>query len=275
MDQNPPEFEVMEPMRRRRSSRRARAIAIPEDDEIVDIQTSAGGEPTVGGAFVVAAIIVLCIVLIFLTGCGTTTIAHGEIVTGEDYKVSNVHRLAPKLPERIRRLALLPLSCEPNDPELATGRSSLEGVLQGEIDRLNVFEVVRVTPDMMRHLTGQSDWSSNDKLPLDFLSTIKSEMGCDAVLFCRLTRYHAYPPMAVGWSLKMVDTTDAQVWWAADEMFDQADPRVTTASRRYELNHQKYHQANPLLADSRVALISPRRLAQYSVAALFETLPQR
>ena len=127
----------------------------------------------------------------------------------------------------------------------------------------------------MRHFAGKADWAANEKLPQNFLSTIKQETGCDAILFSRLTRYHAYPPMAVGWNLKLVDATDGQVWWAADEMFDLADPRVVTSARRYQLEHQKYYQANPELADSRTALVSPRRLAAYSAATLFATLPER
>src|SRR3954452_16386215 len=148
------------------------------------------------------------------------------------------------------------------------GRESLEPILQSEFDRLNVFEVIRVTPGQMRHFAGKSDWSANEKLPLNFLSTIKQETGCDAVLFVRLTRYHAYPPMAVGWNLKLVDATDSQVWWAADEMFDLADPRVVNSARRYELKHERFHKADPLLTDSRTVLISPRRLAAYSAASL-------
>lgn len=223
----------------------------------------------------VAILILLSILLVFLTACGTTTISKNEVVMGEDYKVSNVHKLAPKLPERIRRVLFLPLTVEPGNPELVTARPGLEQILQSELDRLNTFEVVRMTPEQLRQYTGRLEWTTNDKLPPDFLTVLKKEMGCDAVLFSRLTRYHAYPPMAIGWSLKLVDTTDAQVWWAVDEMFDQSDPRVTTASRRYELKHQKYRQATPELADSRIALISPRRLAQYSAAALFATLPER
>jgi hypothetical protein len=194
---------------------------------------------------------------------------------GKDHEVSNVHKLAPKLPERMRRVAMLPVTTEPGNSDMNLGRASLEPILQSEFDRLNVFEVIRVTPDQMRNFTGKADWTSNEKLPANFLSTIKQETGCDAILFSRLTRYHAYPPMAVGWNLKLVDATDGQVWWAVDEMFDLADRDVVNSARRYQLEHEKYYQANPLLADSRTALVSPRRFAAYSAAALFATLPER
>jgi hypothetical protein len=225
-----------------------------------------------------ALLFIICVGLFLLlfAGCSTAAkTAQWEIITGPDYQVSNVHRLAPKLPERLRRIAILPLSVEPGTSDLNTARESLEPILQSELDRLNVFEVIRITPEQMRQLTGQSEWAAHDKLPKNFLTTIKNETGADGLLFCRLTRYHAYPPLAVGWSLKLVDATDAQVWWAADEMFDTADPRVVNSARRYQLDRQKYHKANPLLADSKTVLISPRRLGQYSAASLFATLPSR
>lgn len=241
------------------------------DQNLFDTQPAASAT---GPGFVLAMILV-SVLLLLTVGCSTTTIAQGEIITGPNHELSNIHRLGPKLPERIRRVAMLPLSTEPGNSDLASGRDALEPILQSELDKLNVFEVIRITPQQMRQYTGQTDWSAADKLPVNFLSTLKQETGCDAVLFSRLTRYHAYPPMAVGWNLKLVDATDAQIWWAADEMFDQADKSVVASSRRYQLEHSKYYQANPLLADSRTALISPRKLAQYSASALFATLPER
>jgi hypothetical protein len=225
-----------------------------------------------------ALLFILCagLFLLFFVGCSTAAkTAQWEIITGPDHELNNVHRLAAKLPERLRRVAILPLSMEPGTSDLNKARESLEPILQSELDRLNVFEVIRITPEQMRQFSGRSEWSATDKLPQDFLSTLKNETGADGVMFCRLTRYHAYPPLAIGWSLKLVDATDAQIWWAADEMFDSADPRVVNSARRWQLDHQKFHKANPLLADSRTVLISPSRLGQYSAATLFATLPAR
>jgi hypothetical protein len=81
--------------------------------------------------------------------------------------------------------------------------------------------------------------------------------------------------MALGWSFKLVDTTDGQVWWAADELFSLGEPAVVNSARRHELQHQRYYQANPHLADSRSVLISPRRFANYTLSTLFATLPKR
>lgn len=227
-----------------------------------------------------AILFILCLSILMLlsTGCANTTIAKTgtwEVISGPDYKVSNVHTLAAKLPDRLRRVAILPLTLEPGTTDLKTARESLEPVLQSELDRLSNFEVIRVSPEKLRHLTGKAEWSATEKLPRDILATLKDEIGCDGILFARLTRYNAYPPLALGWSLKLVDATDGQIWWAADELFDLSDPTVVNSARRYELNHLKYQKASPLLADTKTVLISPRKLGQYTVAALFETLPAR
>jgi hypothetical protein len=279
MDPNLPDLATSEAKRetpRRPSRRRSHFIPSIENASAIDVETAFYSQGrSLKSLIVILFVITLAVLLFLLTGCSTVTVAHGEVITGHDYQVSNVHRLAPKLPERMRRVAMLPLTAEPADSDMNNGRQTLEPILQSEFDRLNVFEVIRVTPDQMRHLAGKADWAANEKLPVNFLSTIKQEIGCDAVLFCRLTRYRAYAPMAVGWNLKLVDATDGQVWWAADEMFDLADPLVVTSARRYQLQHQKYYQANPELADSRTALISPSRFGSYSAAALFATLPER
>jgi hypothetical protein len=279
MDQNLSDTIVAEENRttaRRPSRRRSHFIPSIENASVVDVETAfySKGSP-LRAPLLILAIIALSVLLFLLTGCSSVTVAHGEVITGHDHQVANVHRLAPKLPERIRRVAMLPLTTEPADSDMINGRDTLEPILQSEFDRLNTFEVIRITPDQMRHFAGKAEWASNDKLPVNFLSTIKQETGCDAVLFSRLTRYRAYPPMAIGWNLRLVDATDGQVWWAADEMFDLADPEVVTSARRYQLQHQKYYQANPQLADSRTALISPSRFGSYSAAALFATLPER
>jgi hypothetical protein len=277
MDPNTNDVAVSEERSPRRRSSRRRVDFIPsiENASIVDVETAFYNRgPSMKGPIAILIILLLSIALVLLTGC-STTVARGEIIIGKDHEVANVHRLAPKLPERIRRVAVLPLTAEPANSDIILGKDALEPILQAELDRLNVFEVIRVTPDQMRHIAGKSDWCVIEKLPPTFFATIKQETGCDAVLFSRLTRYHAYPPMAVGWNLKLVDATDCQIWWACDEMFDLADPEVVNSARRFELEHQKYYQSSPLLADSRTALISPRRLGQYSVSAVFATLPER
>ena len=99
----------------------------------------------------------------------------------------------------------------------------------------------------------------------------------NAVLFSRLTSYRAYPPLALGWSFKLVECpekpgTVPRILWAADETFDAGNAAVMNSARRHYLAQQT--TAGPL-ADSRTVLQSPRRFAQYTLSALALTLPPR
>ena len=80
------------------------------------------------------------------------------------------------------------------------------------------------------------------------------------------------PPLAVGWSLKLVALHDAHILWAMDEVFDAGEPAVVTAARRY---HREHHSDRTALADSRSMLNSPSRFGRYAAHATFASLPDR
>ncbi|MDX1951818.1 MAG: hypothetical protein SFY81_06515 [Verrucomicrobiota bacterium] len=217
--------------------------------------------------------VILGIVLLSM-GCQTGP-RIGDYPLGADYRPENVHLAAAKIPDRVRRVAVLPMTVSEEHSDAIAGRDVLEPIYQSELDKVTTFEVVRVTPQQMKDLTGRPFWRADDEFPESFLPGLRKALACEAILFSELTRYHAYPPIAVGWSMKLVDVHDARIWWAADEVFDSAERSVVNSARRFELEHQKYYKAAPLLADSRTVLSSPRRFGRYSVNALLETLPER
>ncbi len=94
----------------------------------------------------------------------------------------------------------------------------------------------------------------------------------DAVLFCRLTQYRAYEPLAVGWRLKLLDAEVPRILWAVDEVFDARVAEVAAAARRYAREHS---EAVPSLQDSQSVLLSPRRFGQYTASAVVGTMPGR
>ncbi len=105
-----------------------------------------------------------------------------------------------------------------------------------------------------------------------FSGRLKKEYGCDAVLFCQLTEYRAYPPLAIGWRLKLVDVRGKKTIWAGDENFDAGKPEVLAAARHYQQLDQR--RPDNKTADW-LAANSPRWFGQYSIASLFNTLPNR
>ncbi len=194
-----------------------------------------------------------------------------NFVLGPDYQVGNAYQQDPVLPSDLRRVALLPLIGDENQLDIVAGCQSLEPVLRTELLKTRKFEIVSISPDDLRQWTGRKSWSAEDKLPPNFFNKLHEQTGADGVLFARVTRFHAYPPMVIGWSLKLFRNNQAQSLWAIDEIFDAGDPPVSNSARRYEQQHQK---GGPV-TDSPMILASPDRFGHYTAWAALGTLPQR
>jgi len=96
----------------------------------------------------------------------------------------------------------------------------------------------------MKQWTGQNLWRTDEQLPPDLLQRVSEGTGCDAVMFCQLTRFQPYQPLAVGWKFSLVQysralgaTAQPQILWSADEVLDAGDPEVATAARNYFAQH--------------------------------------
>ena len=188
------------------------------------------------------------------------------------YQPDNVFAYPAKLSLDLRRVAVLPLAVGAAGNDLPEGCEALGPVLTEQLIKTKRFEVVTVDPQALRRSTGQASWTGGDTLPADFFATLRRKYGCDAVLFAELTAYRAYAPLAVGWRLKLVDARSSQIIWAADELFDAAQPAVYRASQRFageKFTLPFWHGENWLAANS------PRQFGRYSAAALVERLPER
>jgi hypothetical protein len=184
---------------------------------------------------------------------------------------SNVYSANTRLPADLRRVAVLPVTCD-GGFEASAGRDALQPVLVAELTKTRAFEVVPVSREQLGAVTGKSEWSADEVLPSDFFTRLRACTGCDAVLFCRLKQFRAYPPLAVGWDLKLVDASRRTVLWAVDEIFDSGKPAVANAAKRY------YTQAvgrTETIVDPEVFLMSPRLFGQYSAAASLAALLAR
>lgn len=206
--------------------------------------------------------------MVFLTGCCTDP----QWAVTPGYRPSNFFQEADRLPKEIKRVAVLPLTVSAADSEMDFGRSSLWPVLVEEVGKMRRFEIVTVLPEELRRWTGRAHWSGEEKLPLDFFEKIREALGCDAVLFCMLTLYRGYDPVAIGWRLKLVEADEPHLLWSVDEVFDSRDPAVACAARRY---YQAHPDASASLADAHNVMVSPRRFARYASSAALETMPNR
>jgi len=214
--------------------------------------------------------LVLVAATALLAGCETS--GFKPVVLGSPYKPNNVFIAAPQLPGDLKRVAVLPLACGGRQTDLAEGRDSLGPVLITELIKAKKFEVIPVPPGELSRLTGRMDWTSEEVLPAGLLGLLEKEYGCDAVLFCELTEFRAYAPLAVGWRMKLVDVRSQKTIWAGDEHFDAGNPAVVVGARLFSRHGQMVLGDN---SGDWMAVNSPRRFGQYSINSLLGTLPAR
>ena len=204
--------------------------------------------------------------------CGCKTARLSDPVTGPSYRPDNVYVSFKQLPVGLRRVAVLPPTCDSAKSDLVAGLDSLTAVITEELGKTKKFELVIVTPEQLRAWTGRSAWQAEETLPAKLLEHLHEQLDCDAVLFSRLTQYRAYPPLAVGFSFKLAEVQQAELVWVADEIFDASEPSVVNSARRYQLTREHLPSS---LSDSRSILNSPSGFGRYAASSVFQTLPAR
>jgi len=213
-----------------------------------------------------AAVAALLVAWGFFTGCATP--AHQAGVTS-GYQPENISSVSSEL-INVQRVAVLPLACEEARADLPEGRDALNPVLLSELLKTKKFEVVAINRETLRGRMGRADWTGAEVLPAEFFESLRRVHGCDAVLFCQLTAFRAYAPIAIGWRMKLVDTRTGQIVWAVDEVFDAGQPAVLRAARRYELAQLRVPKSDDWGIKN-----SPRQFGQYAAAEVLARLPGR
>jgi hypothetical protein len=184
----------------------------------------------------------------------------------------NVFLYSPGLPPDIKRVAVLPLTCEAQRADLQDACETLTPILQAELAKTHKFEVVCISPTTLRACTGRSAWKEADALPAGILDAVRNVDGCDAVLFAQLTAFRAYEPLAVGWRLRLVNARTGQTLWAVDELLDAGQPAVQRDAGRYQSEELRTSFAD---CGDWVMKHSPRLFAHYATAQVVATLPHR
>lgn len=198
-----------------------------------------------------------------LSGCAT---ASGPAAHAPD----NFYAPHSVLPMNVQRVAVLPLTSEASRADLPEGCDALNPILLTELAKTKRFELVSVSPELLRSRLGASGWTGAEILPADFFESLRRTYACDAVLFCQLTTFRAYAPLAIGWRFKLVDVRTGQVLWAADEVFDAGRQPVLQSARQYQLAQLRSSQRDDWAMKN-----SPRQFGQYSAAQLLARLPTR
>jgi hypothetical protein len=184
----------------------------------------------------------------------------------------NVFQAAPNLPAGLRRVAVLPIAWEGAQSDLSEGCEMFTPILSAELVNSRKFEVISVMPEDLRRRTGRLSWTGAEILPADFLDSMQRVYGCDAVLFCQLSTFRAYAPLAVGWRMKLVDVRTGQILWAVDNVFDAEDGVTLNEARRENSGGPWFLRDQS--GDWKLAN-SPRQFGRFALCQTLSTLPKR
>jgi hypothetical protein len=222
------------------------------------------------------------LVVLLCTGCHLPPMPNVVQDMGPRYHPTNIYRQSAMLSPQLKRVALLPLTTPDSTAFLQAGVETLSPVLYAELEKCKRFEVIVVSPDQLRQWTGKTGWKADEPLPPDFFTRLSDATGCNAVLFCQLTRYQPYQPLAMGWKLSLIQNPPTKtasgaemkdkILWSADEVVDAGEPGVANSARDYYSQHLRNEAPS---ADAATILSSPTEFGQYTLAALLETLPMR
>ena len=205
---------------------------------------------------------------------GNLATEHQSDLQAAVVRPANVFLRSPVLPADLHRVAVLPLTAESQGDNLPEGCEALQPVLLDEVVRTRRFEVVTVNAEILRGSSGRLAWTGTEALPSGFFDSLQREYGCDALLFCQLTAYHAYSPLVIGWRLKLVDAHTHQILWSADEVFESRPkgPGALSDAMEFLYPHDSHLEAE---GKQWAEAHSPRQFGRYAVAQLLRTLPER
>lgn len=216
-----------------------------------------------------AVFLITAISVFLLTGCATVNLS--DTVIGPDYIPSNIYTNPAPPMKAIRRVAVLPVTSSTREVNPDYILKNYQAVFTGELFKVKKFEVFEFNPDLLRELTGKREWYAEEKLPADFFSKLRDVSGCEAVIFARVTVYKPYPPIAMGWNVKLVECESARILWSCDEVFSSGVDSVANSARRF---YQANLNLNAPGSDSRTILRTPRLFAQYVCYELLRRLPE-
>lgn len=167
----------------------------------------------------------------------------------------------------VRRVLVLPIECEGNPAAAARFRVALAAELQAA----GLFEVV--APPVDACLPAPCHPPSSGRFDESFLAEMARLWQVDAVMYARLTDYHAYWPPRIGVTLHLVEVREATCLASVDGMWDARDA-ATGAHAAFE---QTTQTASAVLCDPELVLLSPRYYENYVAcqvtAALAGKLP--
>jgi hypothetical protein len=190
------------------------------------------------------------------------------VAKAESFKPTNIYPV-DRLPQHFNRVALLPCY----HPDSANSILSFcDQVFHQELSQERIFEIIQLSPEELKTITGHERVASSRNLPSNFLKIIEEYTAANGVLFIDLDSYKPYRPMSLGVRSKLVDLKSGEFMWAIDETFDAGHASVIVGTSQF----QDVSQVRALSNRTKGSVLhSPRNFTKYVASTVFSTLPRR
>jgi hypothetical protein len=209
---------------------------------------------------------------LLFSGCDTLAIPKPDGArTGPFYTPANV-QAAPRLPDTLRRIVLLP--CGADTPRITEETlRDIDRSLAAGLIRSARAEVTTLDRATLARITGRLNLVSTSVLPADFMERVAAQSGADAILFVDVTAYSPYPPLTLGLRARLVEIKGAVPLWHFDNIVSTTDPSVVNSARARSL---KSNSNNSSPGDrSHAVLQNPLAFADFVADTVWNTLPPR
>ena len=203
-------------------------------------------------------------------GCKTTHRINQRYDTtfGKKEQTTNVHQ-AEKMPEHLRRVAILPMHLGRYDH---IEFRHIEENFSQELIKQNLFEVLVITPEEMKDHFSKERFSSAEYLPTKLLSKLHTAYAIDGVMLLDVSYFNAYQPVGLGVRAKLLDGHTGEIVWAVDQLFDSSAPSVSNAAREFYKTQSLLQY--PIKNTGNV-LHSPNQFSKYVANSVFSTISNK
>jgi hypothetical protein len=210
---------------------------------------------------------ILFMLAIVLPGCGPKP----SVSPATDYYYQNPHKNLSS----VGRVVIVELANESSYPS-ASGDIT-EALFQA-LQKKQMFSLSVVSRSDPTWQSIQADSTLGRQLgevrngqqyTLEQLAITRKILNCNAVLIGSVTQYRPYPHMVMGLRLKLVDLTDSQLLWAAEQIWDTADKTTENRAGLY-FKTQMRADFEPLRED--LVVVSPIRFMKFVAYEVSETI---
>jgi hypothetical protein len=203
-------------------------------------------------------ILLTCLILfplLVLTGCSKHS---ASSAASQGYQPRTIsHR-------GIKTLCLVEFENSTSSPQIS---ADITESLYQAIQKRDLFDLslIRTTDINWKNLPIRPD----TPFTLEQVMAARKMLGIDAILLGTVTSYTAYPHMAMGLHLKIIDLRDGQIVWKTEQIWDTADKNMEERIKKY-FQDQLRPGFSPL--DEKLAMMSSINFLKFISFDIAKTL---